>query len=142
MVHLRFRLPSKAWLGLGLMLPLLQGCGAQGGWNGLFRTDLSGGAKTCVAPTAAPPDRQAVVAQMQVSNEGGWCGITTTHNGIAFESYLLTVRPDHGRIFAHRVGGATRIDYTPDKGYVGADHFTVHLIPGDSQVQGAVTVTR
>ena len=81
-------------------------------------------------------------AQVQVSNEGGWCGITVTRNGGAFDSYLLVGRPLHGHVFAHRVGGKTRIDYTPDRGFTGVDSFAVHLIPGDSILQGAVTVTR
>ncbi len=79
---------------------------------------------------------------MQVSNEGGWCGITANRGGAAFDSYLLDVRPVHGRVFAHRVGGNTRIDYTPDRGFVGTDQFAVRLIPGNGVIQGAVTVTR
>jgi hypothetical protein len=33
----------------------------------------------------------------------------------------------------------TRIDYTPNKGFVGTDAFAVKLIPGDATVRVAVT---
>ena len=142
MNDVRLPLPGKAWLCLTALSALLQGCATQAAWNGIFATDLAGGAKTCVAPSAALTDGQRVAAQVQVSNEGGWCGITVTRNGAAFDSYLLVGRPLHGHVFAHRVGGKTRIDYTPDRGFTGVDSFAVHLIPGDSILQGAVTVTR
>ncbi len=121
---------------------LAQGCAMQGGGNGVFAIDMAGGARTCVAPAATPADGQAVVAQMQVSNEGGWCGILTARGGAPYASYLLAGRPLHGRVFAHRVGNNTRIDYFPDRGYVGTDSFAVRLIPGQATIQGAVNVTR
>ena len=64
------------------------------------------------------------------------------HGGVAYDSYLLVMRPAHGKIFAHHVGTYTRIDYTPDVGYVGPDKFAVRLIPGNAVVEEAVTVTR
>jgi hypothetical protein len=88
------------------------------------------------------PDGQAGVVQVQVSNEGGWCGETLSHNGVAYDSYLLVTHPTHGRVFAHHVGNNTRIDYTPDPGYVGTDSFAVRLIPGNAVFEAAVTVTQ
>jgi hypothetical protein len=38
------------------------------------------------------------------------------------------------------VGDNTRIDYTPDAQYRGADSFAVRLIPGDATISGSVTV--
>jgi Bacterial Ig domain len=77
-----------------------------------------------------------------VSNEGGWCGVTLTRGGVAYESYLMVTRPNHGKVFAHRVGANTRIDYTPDTGFTGTDSFAVRLIPGNAVIREAVTVTR
>ena len=50
--------------------------------------------------------------------------------------------PSHGRVFAHHVGNNTRIDYTPDPGFVGTDSFAVRLIPGNAVFEAALTVTR
>jgi hypothetical protein len=138
----RSTLSGAARLTLLAAVSLTLGCQQQKAWNGIYNADITGGARSCVAPAASPPDGQAVLAQMQVSNEGGWCGITANRGGAAFESYLLDVRPTHGRVFAHRVGGNTRIDYTPDRGFAGTDQFAVRLIPGNGVIQGAVTVTR
>lgn len=143
MKHVRSTLSGTPWLCLAATALLLQGCARQGaGWNGIFAADVAGAAKTCVAPAASPPDGAAIVAQVQVSGEGGWCGITLNHGGAAYDSYLLVTRPDHGRVFAHHVGVNTRIDYTPDAGFVGTDKFAVRLIPGNAVVEEAVTVTQ
>jgi len=137
-----FARAGKAWACLVATLILTQGCTTPGQWNGIYPTDLAGGAKTCVASTAAPPDGQTVLAQVQMSNEGGWCGISANRGGAAFDSYLLVARPGHGRVFAHHVGRSTRIDYTPDTGFAGTDSFAVRMVPGNAVIQGAVTVTR
>ena len=142
MKDIRSGSPGKTWLCLAAIAILAQGCAKPGAWSGVFASDLAGGAKTCVASAAAPPDGQTVLAQMQVSNEGGWCGITASRGGSPFESYLMAARPAHGRVFAHRVGTATRIDYTPNPGFVGTDSFAVRMLPGNAVVQGAVTVTK
>ncbi len=142
MIHTRWARLAMAWPGLAAIALLAQGCAQQGPWSGFYAVDLAGGARTCVAPAAQPSDGQSVLAQMQVSNEGGWCGITASRRGSAYDSYLLVTRPAHGRVFAHKVGGNTRVDYTPDRGFAGTDSFAVRLIPGDAVLQGAVTVTR
>ena len=121
---------------------LITGCARQPVWNGIFAIDVAGGATTCVAPAAAPPDGKAVLVQMQVSSEGGWCGISLNRNGAAYDSYMMAARPTHGRILAHHVGSNTRIDYWPDLGYAGTDSFAVRMIPGNAVLEGAVTVTK
>jgi hypothetical protein len=141
MKRTRNTLMGTSWLCLAVAAVLLQGCKQQqSAWNGIYAIDATGGARTCVVPPVSLPDGQAGVVQMQVSNEGGWCGETLSHNGVAYDSYLLVTRPSHGRVFAHRVGNNTRIDYTPDTGYVGSDSFAVRLIPGNGVFQAAVTV--
>ncbi len=122
---------------------LLSGCAPQaGGWNGIFAIDSAGAAKTCVASPVAPPDGKTVLVQVQMSNEGGWCGVTLNRAGVAYNSYLLVTRPAHGRVFAHHVGQTTRVDYTPDPGFVGTDSYAVRLIPGNAVLEGGVTVTK
>ena len=144
MTHTRSARSATAWFCLAATALLAQGCSQTApGWNGEFAIDSVSAAKTCSAPPAAPPDGQSVLAQMQVVNDGGWCGIIANHNnGGAYASYLMVTRPTHGRVFAHRVGNLTRIDYTPDTGFAGTDSFAIRMIPGDSNIEAAVTVTR
>jgi hypothetical protein len=79
---------------------------------------------------------------MTVGNDGGWCAITAEQsNGRPFGAGLLAGRPIHGKVFIHQVNGETRIDYTPDRGFRGADSFTVRLIPGDPTIRANVTVS-
>lgn len=141
MTQTRFATLGKAWLGLAATALLSAGCTQQGSWDGVFSADKTGGARTCTTTEASPADGQNIQVPVQMSGEGGWCGITLTRGGVAFDSYLLVVRPQHGKVFAHHVGTKTRIDYTPDAGFTGADSFTVKLVPGGATVKGAVTVT-
>jgi hypothetical protein len=131
------------WPRIAAVALLAQGCAPTApGWNGVFAVDAAGGAKTCTAPTAAPPDGLGLKVQVQMSNDGGWCGVVANRGGTAFESYLLATRPAHGTVYAHRVGPYTRIDYTPDPGFAGTDSFVVRLIPGDSTLEETVAVSR
>ena len=138
--HIRPALSGTAWLCLATTALLIAGC-KQGEWNGIYTADTTGGARVCSAPTATLQDGQSIQAQIQVSNEGGWCAVTANRGGVPFDSYLMVDRPNHGNIFAHRVGKNTRIDYTPEKGFTGTDGFTVRLIPGNAVLHGAVRVT-
>ena len=63
------------------------------------------------------------------------------NRGRPFDTGLLTGRPDNGKVLVRRVGDTTRIDYTPNARFTGTDSFAVKLIPGDSVVKVAVTVT-
>ena len=78
---------------------------------------------------------------MKLGNDGGWCAITVNNNGKPFDAGLLATPPAHGKALIHTVGNDTRIDYTPAARYVGADAFTVRLIPGDATLRVTVTVT-
>ena len=108
----------------------------------LYATDQMGGAKSCAVPKlAAPVAGKEVAVPMTVGNDGGWCAISIDDNGHPFTAGLLSARPAHGRVYVHSVGDATRIDYTPESGYVGSDAFSVRLLPGDGVVNATVTVT-
>jgi Big-like domain-containing protein len=133
-------LAGVAMIGLAV---LLQGCAPQArpaSGTRLFATDFAGGAKNCNVPKVSPTAGKETPATMTVGNDGGWCGITVDNNGHPYSAGLLATRPTHGQVYIHSVGDATRIDYTPNKGYAGTDSFTVRLLPGDAAVRATVTV--
>jgi hypothetical protein len=121
---------------------LLQGCGPRGpGGSGvrLYEADMKGGAKTCEVSKTAPVAGKTTDATMKVGSDGGWCGLYVQNGGRPFDAGLLTARAQHGTPFVHTVGTETRIDYTPDFGFAGADTFTIQLLPGDATLRVAVT---
>jgi hypothetical protein len=125
---------------------LLAGCSQQPGAAGstmrVYAADLTGAAKVCDVPTIKPVAGGRSEAPMKMANDGGWCGIRVHQDGPKpFEAGLLTARPSHGSVLIHEVGDDTRIDYTPDRGFAGTDAFVVKLIPGNANVNVAVTVT-
>lgn len=135
-------LAGVAMIGLAV---LLQGCAPQArpaSGTRLFATDFAGGAKSCNVPKVSPAAGKETPAAMTVGNDGGWCGITVDNNGHPYSAGLLTDRPEHGQVYIHSVGDATRIDYTPAKGYAGPDKFTVRLLPGNAVVRATVTVEK
>lgn len=127
---------------------LLAGCTPQapvaaGSNRPVYSIDLSGGARQCtVNPFAINPGRESD-ANMTVGNDGGWCDIKVHQTGPEpYDAGLLTTEPAHGKVYIHQVGDDTRIDYTPDRGYVGPDSFRVTLLPGRPVIRVAVNVTR
>lgn len=137
-----------AWTALLLTGSLLQACGPNGAAGNagskqrVYAADLAGAAKSCEVPKINPAAGQTTEAAIKVSNTGGWCGLPVYQSGPKpFDAGLLTARPAHGTAFIHRVGDESRIDYTPDRGYVGTDSFSVKLIPGDETIHVAVTVS-
>ena len=133
----------SAWLAIAITGFLLPGCAEQGTSSGatggrVFAVDQTGGARKCDAPRPDLSDGKSSDIKMTVSNEGGWCGIVAQRGGRPYDSGLLTLRPDHGKLLVHRVGDITRITYTPMRGYVGPDKFAVKLIPGDAVVNVTV----
>ena len=122
---------------------LLQGCGPKfsGPGTRLFEADFKGAAKSCDSPKATTTPGRITESTMKVGSDGGWCGLSTSNGGRPFDTERLTARPEHGKVYVHRVGNDTRMDYTPDAGYAGADSFTVQLLPGEASVHVAVTST-
>jgi hypothetical protein len=137
--------PHPLWLVLVVIEALLQACtpaGPSGSRLRVFAADLTGAAKICEVPNPAPTPGQTVEASLKMVNDGGWCGLPAHQEGPKpFEAGLLTVRPNHGSVLIHAVGDETRIDYTPERGFVGTDAFTVKLIPGDATIQVSAAVT-
>ena len=125
---------------------LLQGCAKteepSRGPATVYSADLRGGAARCAAPDKLTPAAgQPTEARLVVGNDGGWCAVTVAAPGDEpFAAGLLTARPQHGRVYIHTVGYATRIDYTPARGYAGPDAFAVELLPGGAALRVSVTV--
>jgi hypothetical protein len=139
---------AGGWFALAMTGLLLQGCSeapkpeaAKQPGPRLFAADVNGGAKVCDAPKLKPAPGKPADAAMTVGNDGGWCGMTVVQAaGEPFDAGLLPQPPLHGKVLIHKVGDVTRIDYTPDQGFTGADSFVVTLIPGDAAIHTAVTV--
>ena len=134
-----------AWLALALVGVVLQGCGGKPGapeqaHARLFASDFQGAAKSCVVPKLKLDAGKEVSASMQMSNEGGWCGITVAQDDKPYDAGLLTQAPQHGKVYIHPVGDASRIDYTPDLGFSGTDAFVVRLLPGNPILSIKVSV--
>ncbi len=121
---------------------LLQGCAQPppASTTRVFQADVTGGAKKCQAPKLAPTAGKTADAPVNVGNDGGWCGIVVSNAGKPFDAGLLVAPPAHGTVLIHTVGDDTRVDYTPDARFSGADAFTVRLIPGDATIRANVTV--
>jgi hypothetical protein len=108
-----------------------------------YQIDQVGGAKLCTAPKLTLTDGKTTDATIAVGNDGGWCAISVTQTGPKpYDAGLLTGKPAHGKVYIHTVGDDTRIDYTPDANFAGADAYTVSLLPGSPVLHVAVTVTR
>ncbi len=80
-----------------------------------------------------------------MSNDG-WCAVRVDEpDGQPFQLGLMLDRPQHGRVLIQRIGGQTRLEYTPNPGFNGSDRFTAALRPReastqDSRLQVAVNV--
>ena len=107
-----------------------------------YAIDQGGAARQCkVGPVALAAGKESTTA-MAVGNDGGRCSIVVALDGHPYAAGLLTTPAAHGKVYVHAVGDDTRIDYTPDTGFAGADAFTVTLLPGRPVLRVGVTVTR
>jgi hypothetical protein len=125
---------------------LLAGCSQNTGPAGsrlrIYAADVIGSARVCQVPNVDPVAGQNTEAAIKMDNDGGWCALRVRQDGARpYGAGLLITRPAHGSVLVHTVGDDTRIDFTPDRGFTGTDSFTVKLVPGDANVEVAVTVT-
>ena len=107
----------------------------------MFAADMTGAAKSCTVPPVTPVAGKMLDVAMRVANDGGWCAVTVNNNGRPYDAGLLDAQPKHGKVLIHTVGNDTRIDYTPDPRFAGADTFTVRLLPGGAVIRVAVAAT-
>lgn len=128
-------------LALAAIAALLQACAPRpsGPQARLYEADFKGAAKTCQTPKPATIPGKTIDASMQVGSDGGWCGLSVNNGDRPFDAELLTAAPAHGKVYVHKVGNDTRIDYTPVAGFTGPDSFTVQLLPTDATVHVGVT---
>ncbi|PZW40847.1 hypothetical protein C8P66_12354 [Humitalea rosea] len=107
----------------------------------VYAADVQGGARVCTVPQDLVLTDAPVSTRMVLQNDGGWCGIMVAQPGPRpYRLGLVTTRAQHGRVYVHTVGDATRLSYTPDPGFIGDDAFAIRLMPDSRQVQVAVTV--
>lgn len=107
---------------------VLSGCATQTPPATQAAVDLrqEGIAKTCTPSTVDLAAASPAPATIAMSSDG-WCGVFVADKGQPFQLGLVRARPAHGRVFIQPVNGQTRVEYTPNAGYAGADTFTVAL---------------
>jgi hypothetical protein len=137
----------RRWTGLALLAgcAVLAGCATQKSPSGTMRysVDFRGAAKSCTAPSDLKlAGGKTTDAAITLANDGGWCAISVDRDDRPYDAGLLTAPPAHGKVYIHKVGDVTRIDYTPDRGFVGADRFTLKLVPTDAVLTVAANVTK
>lgn len=135
------RLPCRALAAFAGLL-VLQACAPQQQQAAapaprIYAVDVQGRSALCEVPqgVSLATDR-AMEATMTMDNDGGWCGIATNRAGPG----LVTAKPSNGRLNVRKVGAITRVDYIPDRGFVGTDTFAVKLLPDQSELKVAATV--
>jgi len=139
----RWVVDHAGWLAIAAATLLLQACAERpppGPSVRMFAVDLAGAAKNCTASKVTLAAGQTTDAALSLGNDGGWCAFTVNNGGKPFDAGLLTTPPAHGKVLIHTVGNDTRIDYTPEARFSGADSFTVRLIPGDPTIRASVSV--
>ncbi len=103
----------------------------------IYAVDVQGRSALCEVPQGVTlASDRSIEATMTMDNDGGWCGIATNRAGPG----LVTAKPSHGRLHVRKVGANTRVDYIPDRGFVGTDNFAVKLLPDGAELKVAATV--
>ena len=108
----------------------------------LYAVDVQGRSALCDVPQKVSlAAGRPTEAAMTMDNDGGWCGIVTDRAGPG----LVVAKPANGHLNVRKVGATTRVDYIPDRGFVGTDSFAVKLLPDQAEmrvtanVQGSAT---
>ncbi len=123
------------------------GCAPQRPAAPAATADLNVGiAKTCTPSSIDPASGSSGSATISMTNDG-WCAVRTKDkDGKPFKFGLVKAKSQHGRILIQKIGGETRVEYTPENNYVGADRFSVALASNepntpDSTIQVTVNVS-
>ena len=138
---------NKHLLAIAMTAVAVAGCTAPLTPASVAGEDLNVGiAKTCTPTPVEFSATPSTTASITMSNDG-WCALHTKQkDGSPFLLGLVKTNPAHGRILIQKIGGETRIEYTPNERYVGTDAFTVALRSGatntpDATIQVAVNVS-
>lgn len=126
---------------LGLAVAGLQACAPQATRTPTrqYFVDQGGIAPTCTTSKIELKDGQEATAEMTVGGGAGRCSFSFSRDGNPYGAGLLTLRPEHGKVYVHTVGDDTRIDYTPQPTHSGPDRFVVTLVPGNASLRVNVT---
>ena len=138
---------NKHLIAMAATAVAVAGCAPQKPAAPASTVDLNVGiAKTC---TPSPVDlslSSSASATITMTNDG-WCAIRTKDkDGQPFKFGLVKAKSQHGRILIQKIGGETRVEYTPENSYVGSDRFSVALASNaanapDSTIQVTVNVS-
>jgi hypothetical protein len=108
----------------------------------IYAVDVQGRSALCDVPQKVSlAAGRPTEAAMTLDNDGGWCGVVTDRAGPG----LVVAKPANGHLNVRKVGATTRVDYIPDRGFVGTDSFAVKLLPDQAElkvtanVQGSAT---
>lgn len=84
---------------------------------------------------------------MTLNNDGGYCAARfTAANGKPYDAPLIpgVAQPLHGTPHVIKYNGKTSVEYIPNAGFTGHDHFAVRLIrkgvPGYTTLNVSITV--
>ena len=138
---------TKHLIALAAAAIVLQGCVTPPTQAQLAAEDYNEGIATSCSATPADLSASATASATITMTNDGWCAVRTAEkDGQPFQLGLVHARPEHGHVIIQKAGPQTRIEYTADNRYVGADRFTVALrsrtanVP-DATVQVTVNVT-
>jgi hypothetical protein len=100
--------------------------------------------------TVAPffvADGGAAVVNMTMGNDGGYCAATLiTSAAKPFDAALVTMMPYNGTPAVWKYDGKTSVEYVPNAGFSGIDHFTIELLiagkPGMTTLNVTVNVSK
>src|SRR4051812_50076513 len=85
--------------------------------------------RNCAFSPVQPIPGGAVNATIEMSNDG-WCAVRVKEaDGQPFLLGLVRQRPERGTMLVQKLGGETRLEYTPSPGFAGSDRFTAALRP-------------
>lgn len=138
----RFITKAAQLAAFGLAASALQACAPQAPAHQPTRqyyVDQGGVAPTCNASKVELRDGQETAGEMTVGGGPGRCSFTVSRDGNPFGAGLLTLRPEHGKVYVHTVGDDTRVDYTPAPAFGGPDRFAVKFVPGNAVLRVSVT---
>lgn len=138
---------NKCLIAMTATAVAVAGCAPQRPPAPAATADLNVGiAKTCTPSPVDPSSGSGGSATISMTNDG-WCAIRTKDkDGKPFKFGLVKAKSQHGRILIQKIGGETRVEYTPENNYVGTDRFSVALAANeastpDSTIQVTVNVS-
>jgi hypothetical protein len=99
-------------------------------------------AEACAVTPFTLAQGGTTAVSLNVANDCGYCPVEVTQaNGKPFDAGLEPVRPANGHAPIRTWLGKTSINYAPNAGFTGTDHFTVRLLVRGLQGYTTLNVT-